>query len=144
VPDPVTPPTWIVRGRDGDLELTAWIRPRPIAPGGRFRLELEIVPHGALRARWDEQLDVELAFGFWRDHRREVHVRAALDPAGRAVAELALARAGKHHVAVILRRPDRGGELARASFDICVGADPGVPTRELARLCPDMRPSRPR
>ncbi len=129
---PPPDPGWKLLARRGGLEVTAWIRPRVIEPGATFALELELVPNARLRRSFRAPLELSLRFGDAQDPN-EVRRRARLGADGRVALELALPRPGTFHVEVDVRRSGRS--IARAGFDLCVGADPAGSPAELAARC---------
>jgi eukaryotic-like serine/threonine-protein kinase len=135
-PAPRAAEVWKFPGKADGFDYTVWVSPRAIRPGESFTIDVEILPGAALARAWRPGA-VRARLTFVHDRARRIELRGEF-PVGdgdRLSAALTLPRSGLHHVELAL---NGAGELRRARFDLCVGADPSGPRRALERVCPRM------
>ncbi len=136
-PPPSRPPpaAWTLPGRATGFDYTVRVAPRRLRPGKPFQLDIEIRPGSALAGSWRAG-SARAGLTFLHDRRIELRGDFPLDDAGRLSTGLTLPRTGVHQVELALR--GGGRELGRASFELCVGADPAGDRAALERVCPGM------
>jgi serine/threonine-protein kinase len=137
-----TASAWTFGGKGDHLDYKVVITPGVVAPGQPFDLDVTIAPAPALARSWSPgRVQATISLVHYQAHalaRRETY---PLVGNNRVTANVRLERAGKHHVELSLL--EGGRQLARARFDICIGADPAAPGAELERVCPRMNRATP-
>jgi serine/threonine protein kinase len=137
--DPAAPKrrgAWTFAGEADGFRYTVRVKPRAIRPRKRFEIEIEIRLASSLaKALRPSALRARLTFA--RGDRVELRGDFPVGDGNRVNAALTLPRAGTHRVELALVGDS---ELGRATFDLCVGADPSGPRRALERVCPGADP----
>jgi tRNA A-37 threonylcarbamoyl transferase component Bud32 len=131
---------WSHRWKDGDDAFTAIITPALVSPGSAATIEVQMELAHAKEGKQTANTRARLRFSHFKDHRSGEVLVATLNKGSFSFRSI-FKRRGKYHASLVVS--EEGIEITKTRFDVCIGADPSGPSKDLTAVCPRMNPARP-
>ncbi len=125
---------WSYSWKDKKGDYAATINPGLAKPGEAVQIELVIRPKDSSA----KSMSAAVSFSHYQSHNPRRPETVSLRSDGAAVLSKTFSKRGKYHVTLDVTANDTGREILKTRFDICIGADPDGPSRQVSKICPSM------